>query len=91
MRNKYINTMFDLLNPGGELVGIFLPLDKDLNPEGFFTLDELPAKKGRSGYGRKMIVKCIEDHKGHVVMKKTAYKKFGFYIYLPLLKENKQR
>ena len=34
MRNKYINTMFDLLKPGEELVGIFLPLDKDLNDGG---------------------------------------------------------
>ena len=34
MRNKYINTMYNLLKPGGELVGIFLPLDKDLNDGG---------------------------------------------------------
>ena len=64
-------------------------LDKDINAEGFFTIDKLPVKKGRSGWGRKMIVRCIEDHGGHVKMKNSAHKKFGFYIYLPLLKEEK--
>ena len=34
MRTKYIDLMYDLLKPGGELIGIFLPLDKDLKDGG---------------------------------------------------------
>ena len=34
MRNQYINIMYDLLKPGGELVGIFLPVNKDLKDGG---------------------------------------------------------
>ena len=30
MRSKYINIIYDLPKEGGEFVGIFLPLDKDL-------------------------------------------------------------
>ena len=33
-RNEYINVLHDLLKPGGELVGIFLPIGKDLNDGG---------------------------------------------------------
>ena len=34
MRNKYIDVMHDLLKPNGELVGIFLPIGKDLSDGG---------------------------------------------------------
>ena len=34
MRNRYINVVFDLLKDGGEFVGIFLPLNKDLSEGG---------------------------------------------------------
>ena len=34
MRLKYVETMYDLLKPGGELVGIFLPIDKGFNEGG---------------------------------------------------------
>ena len=34
MRNKYIDVMHDLLKNGGEFVGIFFPLNKDLSEGG---------------------------------------------------------
>ena len=34
MRYQYIDVMYQLLKPGGELTGIFLPLDKDLRDGG---------------------------------------------------------
>ena len=34
MRSKYVDVMYDLLMPGGELVGVFLPIGKDLKDGG---------------------------------------------------------
>ena len=34
MRAKYIDVMYDLLKPGGEFIGVFLPINKDLNEGG---------------------------------------------------------
>ena len=67
------------------------PLDKNINPEQFFSRDSLPQKKGGTGYGRKMIDKYILMFGGFVEMDNSAHKTFGFNIFLPLVDEKKKQ